>query len=403
MSESPVLSRRIKEIEVLRGLAFAAVVFQHTMAHYGADPAIRLGDGVLLALLVLLSKFAVPVFIFITGVLMFYNYQDEMKYGKFYAKRAKDIGVPFLLWSIFYITLNHAWEGNNLQGILSNLEMIITGKSSYHLWYVFMIIQFYLLFPLFRKLVLSVFKRLSARWRTVAVIGSGIAYTALLPFIFTIMPGFERANIPGITALFTIYADRNALYYLFYFVLGAAAGLHIEHWRNVVKQTQFLYGTVFTVYLGWFLYHIVEGFQTGDGIVIQFEGLALLRPAMAIFLTSSILVYYRLAMYLSTVEDRFWVRCISGMGMLSYGAYLMHAGVLRLSFAMEGWWLVEWSVTIRTLVAFLLCVLMCCLFTWLLALLLFGKWVVGSHLSVKSKHNRNEIPNSKNSRAPRVL
>ncbi|WP_235439864.1 hypothetical protein [Paenibacillus sp. DMB20] len=62
---------RIPEIERLRGLAFLAVVLQHSIAHYSVEEGMGLADGVGMAAMLLAVKFAVPAFIFITGLVLF--------------------------------------------------------------------------------------------------------------------------------------------------------------------------------------------------------------------------------------------------------------------------------------------------------------------------------------------
>lgn len=62
----------------------------------------RIQDGVLMTLLLLCSKFAVPVFVFITGMVLFYNYDGALKYGTFLRKRFMDIIVPYIIWSLLY-------------------------------------------------------------------------------------------------------------------------------------------------------------------------------------------------------------------------------------------------------------------------------------------------------------
>lgn len=380
-----IAKERILEIELLRGIAFAGVVFQHAVAHYGYLKEIGLADGVLLALLVILSKFAVPVFIFITGMVLFYNYDGELNYRSFLLKRLKDIGAPFFIWSIFYMFLNHAFPHLRLEEILAAGERLITGKSSYHLWYVFMMIQFYLLFPLFRKWVRGGSQRLRPRVRPWVAAAAGAAYIGLMPLIGIIAGMFSAADIPVLTPLFTTYADRNVLYYLFYFLLGAAAGLNVPRWQQWVRQGQFLYWPVFIGFTAYFFYRLVNGFIGTEGLHINFNGVALLQPLMVIFLTSSIFVLYRIAMALKTGAHPLLLRMLSGISVLSYGAYLMHAAVLRLAYALEGSLFAGWSMTLRTLIAFILCMMMCCLFTWLLARLPFGKWVVGIHIPQRSR------------------
>src|SRR4051812_25941231 len=99
--------QKLDEIEALRAFAFLAVVLQHAIGHYAYGPESRLSDGVLLGVLLLLAKFAVPVFIFITGLVLFYNYSDGVQFGRFVRKRFKDILLPYMPWVILYSIINN--------------------------------------------------------------------------------------------------------------------------------------------------------------------------------------------------------------------------------------------------------------------------------------------------------
>ncbi|WP_433945723.1 acyltransferase [Paenibacillus sp. SN-8-1] len=386
-----ISKERILEIELLRGIAFAGVVFQHAVAHYGYLKETGLADGALLALLVILSKFAVPVFIFITGMVLFYNYDGQLNYLSFLGKRIKDIGAPFFIWSVFYMFLNHALPGAKLHEVLAAGERLITGKSSFHLWYVFMMVQFYLLFPLFRYVVRGISDRLRPSVRPWVVAAAGAAYIGLMPLIGMIGGLFTAADISVLTPLFTNYADRNVLYYLFYFLLGAAAGMNVTRWQLWVRKGQRLYWPVFIGFTAYFFYRLVNGFQREDGLHINFNGVALLQPLMVVFLTSSIFVLYRIAMAMKTSGNPLLLRMLTRVSVLSYGAYLMHAGVLRIAYTLEGSLFAEWSITLRTLIAFILCMVMCSLFTWILAKLPFGKWVVGVHFQRAAKTGQQAV------------
>lgn len=145
------MKEKLKEIDILRGLAFLAVVLQHAIGHYYPLPETGLADGVLLGAALIASKFAVPVFLFITGMVLFYNYSHTVHAGTFLWKRARDVVFPYAVWTVVYVVLIHkldlgAWATYRTLG-----RWLITGEACYHLWYVVMILQFYLLFPLLQR------------------------------------------------------------------------------------------------------------------------------------------------------------------------------------------------------------------------------------------------------------
>ncbi|MEC0091284.1 acyltransferase [Paenibacillus macquariensis] len=372
-----VHKERITEIESLRGLAFLAVALQHSIAHYSVVAGIRLEDGVLMTLLLIAAKFAVPVFIFITGMVLFYNYEGQFNYFSFLRKRLSDIIIPYVLWSLVYFSLNYGWNEGLIQQGWKWLLMLFTGKTSYHLWYVVMIFQFYLLFPAFRYVIYKVRKAIPPRTYIACIICTGLLFVWLTDNIFTIGDVITGIHLPVITPMFTKYVDRNFLFFFFYFVLGACAGLRPDLWREWICKGKWIYVSCFIVLFGYYTYIVIESFQTPSGIVINFNKVNLLRPLMVFFLVSSICVFYQLAMWLN---ERGGTRCnkiIVSIGKYSYGAYLAHAFMLRVSYTFDVQFFVYWPVFLRMLMSFVICVLFSYFLMMLLSRMPFGKWVGG--------------------------
>lgn len=101
-----------------------------------------------------LVRFAVPVFVMISGALLLHR---EYEIGYFLKKRLSRIIWPFLLWSFIYIIYtwydeeitfsDNTW--NNIHIILHQLKY----GAYYHLWYVYMLIGLYFFIPIISKFV----------------------------------------------------------------------------------------------------------------------------------------------------------------------------------------------------------------------------------------------------------
>lgn len=369
------IKMKIQELDALRGMAFLAVAMQHSLAHYSIVEGVRLEDGVLMAVVLLLAKFAVPVFIFITGMVLFYNYTGPLHYGTFLGKRAKDILAPYVLWSLVYFILSQDWQGFTLMQGQEFILKLFTGKNNYHLWYVVMICQFYLLFPLIRSMV-SKLNRSFSVWVWLPVML--VLYLLLISQISSISLWMERLDIPVLTPMFTVYADRNVLYFFLYFVLGAYAGMNVDVWRSWMMRGRAIYTAVFVMMAGYYLYRIITSYQTPEGIQIVFYEVTLLRPGMAILLVSSIMLMYSYSQKLIEQGTSWWVNLCRLLGKYAYGAYLIHALMLwKLSYPLDDLFFVNQSVFVRALIAFVVCAAASLLLTMLLARLPLGKWTVG--------------------------
>jgi len=97
---------KILEMDIVRSIAILAVVLIHTTA----DATMSLPKGSISQIIVFAvneaSQFAVPVFIFISGIVLFYRYYDSWDFKalawSFYRKRIGSVLIPYLIWSFFY-------------------------------------------------------------------------------------------------------------------------------------------------------------------------------------------------------------------------------------------------------------------------------------------------------------
>ncbi|MCM3782828.1 acyltransferase [Neobacillus mesonae] len=367
---------KITAIETLRGLAFLAVVLQHSIAHYAYVDEVTYQDSIWMSVILMLSKFAVPVFIFITGMVLFYNYEERLDSKKFLKRRWIDIFLPYLIWSLIYI-----WKAKGLSGfmpaeLVDVLLKLLTGKSSYHLWYIIMIMQFYLLFPLIRRLVIFVNKRV-ARHSLLLLIIAGVIYIFLMTQIGEIGMWAAEHNIPILTPLFTIYADRNAIYFFFYFLLGAAAGLYTDGWQNFLKRSRYVVLTLFIFGCAEYVFLLCRSFITSEGLEINFNRVSLLKPDMALFLIVSVLMIYQFALWLDKGKT---AAALAWVGTFSYGAYLMHALMLKASYWFDAVFFASWSVTVRMFMSFLIASALSLILTRIISSFRAGKWIAGTSM-----------------------
>ncbi|UQZ87132.1 Acyltransferase family protein [Paenibacillus konkukensis] len=369
---------RIEEIQYLRGFAFLAVVLQHAIGHYAYLPEAGVQDGAMLGILLIAAKFAVPMFIFITGLVLFYNYTSEVSFWSFIGKRCKDILVPYILWSTVYAL----WFQTGGEGLWSGLKIVVadwfTGKASYHLWYVVMSIQLYLLFPPIQRAVLPLWRR-SKPW----TLRAGFALLCLVYVLLTTKVGVigeaaSKLHIPVLTPLFTEYADRNALYFFIYFVMGAAAGLNLQAWKQWMLKRQGVFLSLYAILSCILFYKIMASFRTKDGYVIQYNDTLLVQPFMAVFLLLSVVTMCIAAVWLHQYGNGRLKKLFNLLGQYSYGAYLAHALMLTAGTFAADALLPGWNVSLRTVIAFIFCALLSVLTAAALGKFRLGRFMTGA-------------------------
>ena len=93
---------RVAEWDVVRGIAFLAIVLQHSIGQFANRKDTSLFDAYTLAAVYHLIKFGVPAFVLLTGAALVYTYYGKLNYPTFIRKRSIDILLPYLLWTAIY-------------------------------------------------------------------------------------------------------------------------------------------------------------------------------------------------------------------------------------------------------------------------------------------------------------
>lgn len=327
---------RIEEWTQLRALAFLAIVMQHSIAEYIYRADIEQADSIMLTMVYHLTRFGTPTFVFLSAVLLFYNYGEysgKMNYFKFIRKRFGDVYVPFLCWTFIYWLYVHVfspsfWQkGGQDWGSLPK-ELVIP-QNGYQLWFINMIMQFYIFFPIMAAIYRGVrgkLHSLSERTRSRSVFAI-IACTGLFYFILLYLsyhqmgPWAEALGRPWSDLL--QYRSYSFLMYGFYFVIGAVCAANVEKWRTWCTKLLPWSGLVF---LGMYI-RLGSDVLRGSGEVVNLNISTYLKPATFIIIIAQMLLLYGLLIMMQS-RNKTFLRLLSWIGRYSFGGYLVHALVI---------------------------------------------------------------------------
>lgn len=148
MIETTIASRRVVWLDILRVFSAFTIVFLHISAAY-LENVVPLGsvNWFITDLYLAFTRFAVPVFVMISGV-FFLNPQKDLTIGQMYKHYIFRILTVLLGWALFRTLLMNVWLGH--APVSAWAPDVFTSIKWY--WFLPMIIGLYMMTPVLRAL-----------------------------------------------------------------------------------------------------------------------------------------------------------------------------------------------------------------------------------------------------------
>lgn len=383
MTTSTTKKNRVSEITILKGLALLAVIFQSSISSSLESGNMLMEDAIMMGILYNFGKFSAPTFIFITGFILLYQKQNSMPYRSFILNKTADILVPLFFWTLVYFSLLSGEPLFTLDWFIGVTKATALGTAAPHLWYVVMVFQFHLLFPLFKKL----FQTFGFRSKpSVLFLTVGLGYMVIMWFSHRyIFNGTSLTNIPWLT-----YTDRSFLAYSFYFILGGYAALHFSEWRRFALRSIPVNTFVFIALFIWIGYELI-GFSGMDAIHLDVS--TYLKPSMFLYVVSEIILLYSLALIITKSRSLLF-SFLQFFGRYSFGAFLSHylwlIGVTSVLNGLD----VEWSIFATAGIVFVFTSLFSITFAYMISGAPFARYMIGHFDKLQMNWNWETILNT---------
>jgi surface polysaccharide O-acyltransferase-like enzyme len=346
----PVKPENIDWINNIRLVALYAVIILHGTAPllmlYGKVP---MSDWVMADMLNAIARFAVPVFVMVTGALLL---PREYEIGDFLKKRLGRVVWPFLFWSLVYIGYSWYNEEIILTGdFRANVKIVLHALkygSSYHLWYVYMLIGLYFFIPVISKFI----RNASGK----EVLYFLIVWFAVMiwsqPYLLRYSPAVDLHYFAGYTG---------------YLVLGyylAFKDFKIPYLRTWMLLL-FLVSAAVIAAGTW----LIIPYPKWPGTLFYEP----LNPAV-LLLSASVFMIFKLS---APKVSPTLIRVRDFAGRYNYGIYLSHALILYFLDDPVGisykFGMPIFSIPFTALICFILSLLL----VWLISKIPYGKWVSG--------------------------
>lgn len=171
-----------------------------------------------------LASFVVQGFIFLSGLRAFLNYKEDFSLGRYYLSRLLRVALPyFVIYNVFYVylSLTHMIAPS----VTHYFENLFTGGLVGHLYFVIIILQFYLLIPVWRWMYINVRAVIAVPLSLLITIMSKVAVPEFYRLIF-------QREFP--------YESIVFLSYLFYFVAGLYAAKYYRQFCEYLRKKKVL-------------------------------------------------------------------------------------------------------------------------------------------------------------------
>ncbi len=296
------MKRKITEISVFEFFLCMFVILIHLLSE-GVDTFPKWSFlSVLFYSLTRLMTFAVPAFIFTSSVKLFYKYGGaaHFPYPRFLWDRIRKICFPYFLAIVIYylvfVYVMHLYEFDLDQ----LLHFLITGDISAQFYFIVLIIQFYLLMPI---------------WIYISRVKSKL-FSALMLLLALAITVFFRMHYPYTAVIHKIFPS-----YFVFWISGMYVGLHYEAFEKMIVQNKPV------IYVAWLVLAVAHCVLS----YMQFGGLIAykLSPLIVVlFCFFSSFGFYSYARELTISLESRGKGLLTSISQASYDIYLIHCLII---------------------------------------------------------------------------
>lgn len=300
---------RLLQLDILKALAIIAVILIHTTSLSFK----YLGNQNLPLIFDQFLRFSVPLFVAVSGYLLAQKYlQATFTFQGFFKKRVLKLLPPYLMATAFiYFYLHYLTQ--EPQQNFNIFQIIFFGRADYHLYFVPMLFQLYLLFPL----ILYFYKKA----RKTTIIAALIIQIAVILISQLIQKHTVTVNF--------LWGDQQqylfSLTWIFYFVIGSALFDLNNSKPKIFKKLKVIAPLLLVSGFVLAAASAQQNFKTNNDLIrtTNFNRIPVLLYASG-FITTA-LVWQDKILNLFGITQKFLV----SIGQKSYSIYLIHTVVIR--------------------------------------------------------------------------
>ena len=311
--------KRIKELYYIRAIAAMGILIIHATGGFAVNSEYGSKAMYLGIFLNQFFRFGSPIFMMISGLVLFYNYRsiDEFDIGRFYKKKVKFILIPYTIWSTIYFLYTSYISGLpiNRERLLGFGRGLLLGENFSHLYFIFLIFQFYIVVPFLIKYVAKYMEEKPFKVFTFFFVLQGL----ILIYGYY----FKNPHATGIVGIFNRYYWKTLFSWSFYFMTGGLIGMHYD------KFVDFVEGNIKGIFIGYIISTIFYSGQVYYDIWLHggrdyYGKFGSIRPHTMIYALFTMPIFIWLTRRMVGKYDG-----IKDFGIYSFGVYFSHPLILE--------------------------------------------------------------------------
>ncbi len=358
------MDHRLREFDFLRAFAALSVIAIHVTAGFAQTSLFGYVWNQAM-------RYAVPLFVMLSGFLLYYVDlgRPRMSFVHFLQKRCKKVLLPYVLWTILYtlyssrkqlaVWLSGDWDAP----LLLAGKHLLMGTGYVHLYFLLIVLQLYVLYPLLRAWLEKSALVLVPLSFLITLIGQTLIYLHQLGVI--VLPSI---GIPYVS-LFPLW--------LFYFVFGMYAAGEKERWQSRLAGRELSLGVV------WLISFAV---LVMDSRYTQTHASSI-KPSVMLYCFTSFFFFYALALRARSTVQR-WGRWLDWLSAHSFMIFLLHPLLLSFLVIQTAKWPLAarlWSGTDGMILLYAATTGVTIMLTHLLSLTPLSVWIGGVYGGAKKK------------------
>ncbi|HEU5001499.1 MAG TPA: acyltransferase [Actinomycetota bacterium] len=317
--------RHLDAVDFVRMYMVAGVIAIHLVG-YTTNPTDILAGGV--GAILHLNR---EVFFVLTAFVLTYGYGSRTGWSvwKFWKKRYLLIGVPYLVWTGIYFLADGSEHKPWVQVLHRLTTDLAQGLARYHLYFLLVTMQIYLLFPA----MLWLLRKTKGHHGVLVAVALAyqLAYTVLFHY---------RMHHPAVINVLFAHADPLITSYPLYMIGGGVAALHLDELRTFVRTRPRAVGALVSAGFGVaVIAFLVDVYWVGQNAAQAGE---VFQPSVIFSSAAAVLGLYTLGLrWADKGEERRWRRSAAIAADTSFAVYLVHPLLIQ--------WLIALAAPVVTL------------------------------------------------------